>query len=216
MGAVPSSTDFYRRVSKHRAELAFGERAFSKIQQAAGDTPTKFGIGGRTRDEFFEAYGRLVRELKRPPPRAEWKRRRMTPTATAYRAKLHINWRELPRRFTEWSANKPEWNDVALICSRSTAKVAQIGKPVVELGTVYLVRSGRYHKIGRSNSVGRREYELTLNTPEPCKLVHVIKTDDPEGIEGYWLKRFANKRKNREWFQLSVNDVRLFRSKSFM
>jgi hypothetical protein len=57
---------------------------------------------------------------------------------------------------------------------------------------------------------------LGLNTPDPCRLVHVIKTDDPDGIERYWLKRFESKRKNREWFQLSSDDIRTFKSKSLM
>jgi hypothetical protein len=35
LGAVPSSTDFYKRISKHKAELVFGEKPFSKIQRAA-------------------------------------------------------------------------------------------------------------------------------------------------------------------------------------
>jgi len=212
LGAVPSSKDFYKRISKHKAELAFGEKPFSKIQQAAGDNPTQIGIAGRTRDEFFETYGRVVRELKITPKRAEWKRRRMTPTAEAYRAKLHINWQEMPRRFAEWASNKAEWSDVVLICSRITEKTTRTAEKGVERGAVYLLRSGRYHKIGKSNSVGRREYELGLNTPEPCRLVHVIKTDDPDGIERYWLKRFENKRKNREWFQLSSDDIRMFKS----
>jgi hypothetical protein len=216
LGAVPSSKDFYKRISKHKAELAFGEKPFSKIQQAAGDKSTQFGIAGRTRDEFFETYGRVVRELKTTPKRAEWKRRRMTPTAQAYRAKLDVNWQEMPRRFAEWASNKADWSDAALICSRSTAKTTRTAEKGAGLGGVYLLRSGGYHKIGKSNSVGRREYELGLNTPDPCRLVHVIKTDDPDGIERYWLKRFESKRKNREWFQLSSDDIRTFKSKSLM
>jgi len=46
--------------------------------------------------------------------------------------------------------------------------------------------------------------------------VHAIKTDDPDGIERYWLKRFERKRKNREWFQLSGDDTKTFRNKSIM
>ena len=128
----------------------------------------------------------------------------MTPTAEAYRAKLHINWQEMPREFAEWASNKADWSDVALICSRSMAKTTRMAKKGAELGTVYLLRSGRYHKIGKSNSVGRREYELGLNTPEPCRLVHVIKTDDPNGIERYWLKRFEGKKRTESGFSFRV------------
>ncbi len=50
-------------------------------------------------------------------------------------------------------------------------------------------------KIGRSNSAGRREYELKNQLPEKSRLVHEIATDDPIGIESYWHRRFADKRK---------------------
>jgi Meiotically Up-regulated Gene 113 (MUG113) protein/HNH endonuclease len=85
-----------------------------------------------------------------------------------------------------------------------------------ELGSVYLLKFGRFHKIGRSNAVGRRERELAIQLPEKVRVVHVIKTDDPAGIEAYWHRRFAERRKNGEWFELSVADVVVFRRRKFM
>jgi hypothetical protein len=79
------------------------------------------------------------------------------------------------------------------------------------------MRSGAHHKIGRSNHVGRRSYEVALQLPERLEVVHEIETDDPEGIERYWHQRFAAKRTNGEWFALSDDDVRAFmRRKGFM
>ena len=45
-----------------------------------------------------------------------------------------------------------------------------------EIGFVYLIKSGRYYKIGRSNSSGRREYELAIQLPERASKVHEIRT----------------------------------------
>ena len=71
-------------------------------------------------------------------------------------------------------------------------------------------------EIKRTASVGRQEYELSLPLPEKAVMVHVIKTDDPGGIEVYWHSRFALKRKNGEWFDLECSDVSAFKRRKFM
>lgn len=83
-------------------------------------------------------------------------------------------------------------------------------------GFVYLLKSGRYHKIGHSNDPSRRAYELRLQLPEQLKMLHRIETDDPEGIEAYWHRRFADKRANGEWFALSPADIAAFKARTSM
>ena len=84
------------------------------------------------------------------------------------------------------------------------------------IGYVYLFKSGRYYKIGKSNSAGRREYELSRQLPEGLKRIHIIRTDDPSGIEKYWHERFATKHKHGEWFDLDAADIRAFKRLKFM
>ncbi len=76
-------------------------------------------------------------------------------------------------------------------------------------GCVYLLKMGCYYKIGKTNAIGRREYELAIQLVQKARTVRVIRTDDPNGIEKYWHTRFAAKRTNGEWFDLDSSDVRL-------
>jgi len=84
------------------------------------------------------------------------------------------------------------------------------------IGFVYLLKATKYFKVGRSNSFERRSRELAVQLPERAETVHVIRTDDPVGIEQYWHRRFALKRKNGEWFDLNAQDVKAFKRRKFM
>ena len=84
------------------------------------------------------------------------------------------------------------------------------------IGFIYMLKVGRDYKIGRSNSFERRSRELKIQLPEQAETVHVIRTDDPIGIELYWHKRFESKRKNGEWFGLNAQDVKVFKRRKFM
>ncbi len=125
------------------------------------------------------------------------------------------------RRIIDYCDKRGDFNDVVALCR----PFAALSSPITEneeetatevFGFVYLMKSGKYYKIGRSVCAEKRTYEVRLQLPEELKLVHKIKTDDPAGIEAYWHQRFSEKRVRGEWFSLSKQDIKAFRKRKFM
>ncbi|BCM90795.1 hypothetical protein IAD21_02657 [Abditibacteriota bacterium] len=79
---------------------------------------------------------------------------------------------------------------------------------------VYLLQHGnrQEYKIGFSKDINARIDKIDLQMPEKIYVVHKIYTNDPRWLEEIWHKRFASKRKNGEWFDLSVQDIAEFKS----
>ena len=173
-------------------------------------------------DEFvLKRLISLIRELEKYPTMAEIKiKARSDPEFPSHNVFTRLgNRAELIRMVMEYCGDQAEYVDVMKICSDSEPNVnasrsSSINKIVA--GYVYLMKSGKFYKIGRSSAVGRREYELSIKLPEKLKTIHMIETDDPAGIEAYWHKRFQEKRKRGEWFELGREDVNAFRRRKYM
>lgn len=54
---------------------------------------------------------------------------------------------------------------------------------IEENGSVYLYKSSKCYKIGRTNDQKRRDKEIKLQLPLEAELINRIITDDPVGIE---------------------------------
>lgn len=176
-------------------------------------------------EEFLiNKYIKLIRELGHIPisPELRMKSRndKDFPSDSTYHSRFG-NKRVIIKKIIEYCNQRTGNDDILNLCMPA---LVQTGVSEEEnessdnavIGFVYLIKSGRFYKTGRSNAIGRREYELGIQLPEKSQTIHSIRTDDPVGIEGYWHRRFEVKRKNGEWFELSSEDVRAFKRRKFM
>ena len=189
---------------------------FGEAQAEAGFAQNQLQ-GSYSSDFALEKIIALVRQRRRFPTFREIEAERAKdpaiPTKSVYQ---RMGGRAtLIRKVLDFCAGREGLVDVAEMCEASlsttasepeTAKMAK-----VELGEVYLFKSGKYFKIGRTKDTVRRGAELRIQLPETMTLVHSIRTDDPPGVEAYWHKRFAPKRMQGEWFDLSVDEITAFK-----
>jgi hypothetical protein len=172
-------------------------------------------------DAILESLALFVREIGHYPVFNELvMKRRLDPSFPSHGTFARLGKKgEIAARLAVWCDEIGGWDDVLALCLPIAEKASpqhdEDETPSAPDGYVYLMKSGRYYKIGRTNSVGRREYELGIQLPEPLSVVHTIATDDPAGIETYWHERFATRRKNGEWFELRREDVTAFRRRKF-
>ncbi len=192
-------------------------RSWSAFQADAGyapNSPTE-----KISDEILlQRFAELALEMKEIPSEADLMLKRQEdpsfPSKAPYR-----RWggREpLRAKVTEYCEGKEHFAPVLLLLTQRVSKSLEhrLDSSLIK-GFVYLLRSGKNYKLGRTNAVGRRLRELAIQLPQKPDTVHVIETDDPEGIEQYWHRRFAEKRQGGEWFALSPEDVRAFKKRRF-
>jgi Meiotically up-regulated gene 113 len=186
----------------------------------AGYSPNE--LQGRLDDD--EVLGKLVdaiRQLGHVPTTAELKLLRRD-DSTVPNAKVFERFgpkAAWPGRVADYCRDRAEDADVLAIVS---PLIVEVDTPEPEPnpgqrdGFVYMLKSGRYYKIGRTLDLGQRRYALAIQLPDPVEEEHVIRTDDPAGIERYWHQRFADRRKNGEWFELTRADITAFKRRKFM
>jgi hypothetical protein len=175
------------------------------LQQATPDEDVLRGLAALTRELGHLPTKRELRIYKSPEGSVPSYRvvSRVAPTKQI-----------LITRLLTYCDQHEGFDDVAAICGSYKTSEERISKVVgtVTLGEVYLIKSGRYYKIGYSVSAERRTREFQIQLPDIPRRVHTIRTDDPRGIEAYWHKRFEAKRvrPEAEFFKLDANDVKAF------
>lgn len=229
-----------KRTAKANGGIALGTRRFLtetgiKVSDWHGKYWVRWGDAvreaGLTPNQKNQAYGdellitklvSLTRELGRFPVAGDLRMKARAdntfPSHTVF-SRFGSKSARLSK-VAEYCRAHEDFADVLNICEALTDDHVQPpdkdSRGPEQIGFVYLIKSGRYYKIGRTNAAGRREYELAIQLPEKASIVHQIRTDDPVGIEAYWHKRFELQRKNGEWFELDASQLNAFKRRRFM
>jgi len=222
-GGVPLGWRKFAQETGIRDSLWLGKHwaRWGDAVREAGYTPNQMTEAYDEAD-LFEKFILVARELRKLPTDKDLRLKAHQdshfPDAATFRRSGTKA--ELVRRVLDYCRARKGYEDIIAMCESHTAR-KQDGQDEVmpvegEIGLVYLMKSGRFYKIGRTNAAGRREYELAIQLPEKLRTVHVIRTDDPSGIEAYWHERFAAKHRNGEWFELDASDVAAFKRRKFM
>jgi hypothetical protein len=171
----------------------------------------------------LDKYAGFTQELGHLPVKAELQlKRRSDRTFPSH----NVFWRfgtklELVEHLAQYCRSQTAYDDVVRLCEEYLSQTTQESANEYEsqeeqFGFVYLIKSGRYYKIGKAKDADYRVGAIRLQLPENTKRIHTIRTDDPSGFEAYWHKRFEAKRKNGEWFELDATDVAAFKRRKFM
>ena len=190
---------------------------WSDAIKEAGLQPNKFNE--RTSDGIvLNKYCGFIRELGHVPVIGEIRNRAADDSSFPAHTVFHRygGKEKLVEAALSYCTSHAGFEDVLIILQTYRAGIINssdesIPRRNISKGCVYLMKSGKYYKIGRTISLERREREVGLIVPEMSKAVHWIETDDPSGIEAYWHRRYADKRHKGEWFRLSNEDVAAFK-----
>jgi len=184
----------------------------------AGFAPNQLNPASPVGD-LLEKYAKFAKELGRLPYKGDMllkaSQEAEFPHDSTFARRIGSK-AEIVRQLEIFCGCRNEYHDVVDMCRAyipSRQKITSNGAPDESpIGFVYLLQHGsrREYKIGRTMNPLRREGEIGIQLPEKIQPIHVIKTDDSAGIEAYWHRRFASKRKEGEWFALTASDVRAF------
>ena len=188
---------------------------------AAGIATTSFGRPRTEETAVLEAIAQLIQRSKKWPTENEFslQRRRDSSFPGLWIIRPLRQSGSLALQLQAYCAARPDLAEAAKIAADQTksgsGKASPLGRAPVQ-GYVYMMRSGRRYKIGKTTSLSRRHREVSLDLPDETKLVHSIETDDPSGIEAYWHRRFESKRvRKTEFFTLDASDVAAFKRRKY-
>lgn len=118
--------------------------------------------------------------------------------------------------FYGFNAGTPKKRRKSKAASKRAASSKLVEPKTPVEGVVYMLQAGQHFKIGKSVNPNKRIGQLKTQLPYAVTVVHTIRAANPAQVESHWHRRFASKRLNGEWFDLTPEEVTEFKSVSEM
>lgn len=198
------------------------------LQREAGLRPQKFRNLEYTKEDLCDLFIKTIREEGKLPSRAyldfKHKQDSKFPSSGTFYDRLgqHGNG-ELATSILEYIKDKQGYKDIITICNalfeKRKSTELENSSVVNSIGYIYLLKTkllkSAAYKIGKARNVESRMNQLRQQSNDN-QLLHKIKTDDMDGVESYWHRRFLTKRlypykTKDEWYKLNPSDVKAFK-----
>ncbi len=222
-GGVPLGTARFEKETGIRKYDWLGKywARWGEALREAGFKPNELQ-GRYSDDHVIDILATVVREIGHIPTSQELRLRRRSNPSMPNKGvfeRIAPTKPALIQTLIAYCREHAGFEDVLAICEEyQTAHPPERARPERDraqtFGDVYLIKSGKYYKIGYSVSAERRTREFQIQLPDLPTRIHTIRSDDPRGVEAYWHKRFETKRvrPDAEFFKLDAADVRAFRA----
>jgi hypothetical protein len=205
---------------------------WSDVQRAAGFEPNK-KAHAYPEKFLLDSFIALMRELGHFPIATELQQKGYHNPAFPSHMAFKSRWGnkvQQAEQIAQYCRRQEDYGDILAMCEevltseRLPARAPVQAKGMV--GYVYLVKKkrtwGTYYKLHwslmrqqNSRYIGTRNGQPYLKNGA----VHLIRTDDPEGICAYWRQRFTAtclRRREGECYLLTRTDIQAFKSRSVM
>ena len=150
---------------------------FGEAQREAGFTANTLQIP-HDEEFIFESLIALMREIGRFPTRGDLVVKRNKDAKFPSPSSIHRRYgekKEIAGKISEYCSTKNGYSDIIGICQLVSEKLgdeeaSSTISPNEKIGSVYLFKSGKYYKIGKTNDTVRRGNELRIQLPEQVNL----------------------------------------------
>ena len=110
------------------------------------------------------------------------------------------------QRIRERTKKNPNWKPRIKLSEEEKIKRLE-KKRIIKEGYIYVIKSGKYHKIGRTLNFKHRIKKYITENPNKVKIILCKKVNDYIGVENRLHSELKNKNYNREWFKLENEDI---------